>query len=506
MRCFSCGNDLAPGGRFCDRCGAPVQASAGGSGLVVGRDPSCDIALEPNDTRVSRRHARITPVGGGRYRIEDLGSANGVQVNGRPTQAAEFGPGDRISFGSYLLDLALLSRTRQEHGGSPVQAQGRSGSVPGGWLTMGRDPTCEIVLPMHANGVSRRHARVRDLGGDKYEIKDLGSANGMLVNGARVVAAVVGPQDQVALGSTSVDLRSLVASAHGGRPHQPGPPRSARSPAHAGHRKSAAAPRQEEPRPPARDAAPVRRNAPPPRQRSYGGWIFLACLLGLIGFVFYNLSTAPAQARTLAAACVERRVESRCSKAQDPKSIDSLLNDQSAVQGCQAECDQVCQLGEMIGDPFSCRSACRGLDSRHDDLILADCVSSREMAAYESWKEDERRKKALAQQRAADERKRKEAEKARASSSRSSSSPLSSLRSSTSSRSSSSSGRASGVINSTAGGFVDGVNKHYLGEENVDESTRTMQIEATKYVLGVGNIDSLMDATIDAAEGTSRGR
>jgi predicted component of type VI protein secretion system len=48
---------------------------------------------------------------------------------------------------------------------------------------IGRDESCDVVLS-HA-GVSRRHAVVRVDGGD-FVIEDLGSTNGVLVNGAGV--------------------------------------------------------------------------------------------------------------------------------------------------------------------------------------------------------------------------------------------------------------------------------------------------------------------------------
>lgn len=64
---------------------------------VVGRSPSCQIALE--DAKVSRRHARIR-VEEGQTRISDLGSRNGTVVNGERVEGeAILLPGDRVQVG-----------------------------------------------------------------------------------------------------------------------------------------------------------------------------------------------------------------------------------------------------------------------------------------------------------------------------------------------------------------------------------------------------------------------
>lgn len=71
----------------------------GRSGAVLGRSRECDITL--NDPNVSRKHAEIRPDGRGGWLVEDLGSTNGVKVNGRriggPT---ELESGDRLALGT----------------------------------------------------------------------------------------------------------------------------------------------------------------------------------------------------------------------------------------------------------------------------------------------------------------------------------------------------------------------------------------------------------------------
>ncbi len=67
-------------------------------GAAIGRSRDCDIVLE--DSGVSRRHAELRPDGTA-WRIEDLGSTNGVRVNGLTVHGAhELRSGDRIEMGS----------------------------------------------------------------------------------------------------------------------------------------------------------------------------------------------------------------------------------------------------------------------------------------------------------------------------------------------------------------------------------------------------------------------
>ncbi|MEA2201258.1 MAG: hypothetical protein QOI89_1854 [Solirubrobacteraceae bacterium] len=67
-------------------------------GGTIGRSRDCEITLD--DVGISRHHAELRPGPGG-WTIADLGSTNGVVVNGEDIRGAQpLHPGDRVELGS----------------------------------------------------------------------------------------------------------------------------------------------------------------------------------------------------------------------------------------------------------------------------------------------------------------------------------------------------------------------------------------------------------------------
>lgn len=64
---------------------------------VLGRMPGCDVQLD--DPSVSRRHARISR-DGGRWLIEDMGSTNGITVNGTSVEREYLTGGEQLELGN----------------------------------------------------------------------------------------------------------------------------------------------------------------------------------------------------------------------------------------------------------------------------------------------------------------------------------------------------------------------------------------------------------------------
>jgi Protein of unknown function (DUF3662)/FHA domain len=64
----------------------------------LGRSRECDCVFE--DQNVSRRHAELRRNSSGDWQIVDLGSTNGVKVNGRRVDTSRLAPGDDVSLGT----------------------------------------------------------------------------------------------------------------------------------------------------------------------------------------------------------------------------------------------------------------------------------------------------------------------------------------------------------------------------------------------------------------------
>jgi hypothetical protein len=76
-------------------------------GAVLGRSRDCDITLD--DANVSRHHAEVRPSGGS-WVVRDLGSTNGVKVNGRRIDGSRpqsLKPGDVVELGTSRLTFDL---------------------------------------------------------------------------------------------------------------------------------------------------------------------------------------------------------------------------------------------------------------------------------------------------------------------------------------------------------------------------------------------------------------
>jgi signal transduction histidine kinase len=77
--------------------------------------------------------------------------------------------------------------------------QGKRFDLNGETLLIGRDPACDVAL--RDPGISRHHARL-ELKGNRYALKDAGSANGTFVNGLRITESALQTGDQIRVGNT----------------------------------------------------------------------------------------------------------------------------------------------------------------------------------------------------------------------------------------------------------------------------------------------------------------
>lgn len=66
--------------------------------LLFGRHPECDVQL--NSRKVSRRHCCVAQVGNYLV-VRDLGSTNGVRINGIRVAEGKLQPGDELTVGNF---------------------------------------------------------------------------------------------------------------------------------------------------------------------------------------------------------------------------------------------------------------------------------------------------------------------------------------------------------------------------------------------------------------------
>ncbi len=94
--------------------------------ILVGRSADVDMVLV--EDMVSRRHAKITTLGGQLF-IQDLGSTNGTFVNGEKIKRMRLKEGDRILIGTSILKLVPVDQASESAQLSEGEARSRMADV-----------------------------------------------------------------------------------------------------------------------------------------------------------------------------------------------------------------------------------------------------------------------------------------------------------------------------------------------------------------------------------------
>jgi DNA-binding NtrC family response regulator len=94
---------------FPARAGALPPLSCVERACVLGRAEGDGVSLALDDVRVSRRHAEVTSNDDGDWRIHDLGSKNGLFIDGERVETAPLTEGSRIRIGNSLLLFRRLT-------------------------------------------------------------------------------------------------------------------------------------------------------------------------------------------------------------------------------------------------------------------------------------------------------------------------------------------------------------------------------------------------------------
>ena len=84
-----------------------TELALDGECVTLGRGPSVDLAFD--DPAMSRQHAAVEYVDE-QFRVRDLGSTNGVLLNGEPVQVGEINDGDRMAIGGHEFQLVVEVR------------------------------------------------------------------------------------------------------------------------------------------------------------------------------------------------------------------------------------------------------------------------------------------------------------------------------------------------------------------------------------------------------------
>jgi len=77
--------------------------------LTLGRGPGVDLAFD--DPAMSRQHASFELHRDG-FRVRDLGSTNGLRVNGSPASGADLEHGDRLEIGGHRFQYVVEAQKR----------------------------------------------------------------------------------------------------------------------------------------------------------------------------------------------------------------------------------------------------------------------------------------------------------------------------------------------------------------------------------------------------------
>ncbi|PWK47290.1 FHA domain-containing protein [Pleionea mediterranea] len=178
--------------------------------ITIGSDPSCDIVI--NSSQVAPHHAELL-IRDNLIEFVHKASSKSSFVNGQLIAInIELKAWDIIKIGEMEMELIdpLLNRSPRKSTASHatqvrevlsdwlIQAQTApfSGQLfpVNKTLTIGRDTTCDIAIPMPH--ISRKHAQVRQEG-NRLLIKDLGSSNGTYINGDKLAETELNNGDEV---------------------------------------------------------------------------------------------------------------------------------------------------------------------------------------------------------------------------------------------------------------------------------------------------------------------
>jgi len=85
--------------------------------IVIGRNPDCDVVLAES-RKISRLHCCIAQVDD-KFVVRDLGSTNGVSLNGKRIREARLRHGDELVIGDVTFQVQVVAESPEPRAGSP---------------------------------------------------------------------------------------------------------------------------------------------------------------------------------------------------------------------------------------------------------------------------------------------------------------------------------------------------------------------------------------------------
>jgi hypothetical protein len=113
--------------------------------LLIGRGSDCDVILL-HSRKISRHHCCIAQVDNS-YVIRDLGSMNGIRVNGARVRESRMGKGDEVSIGDLVFTFEFREKAATQRGMAPRSAPVLANPVP--------RPRVVLIQPEVASNLSQ---------------------------------------------------------------------------------------------------------------------------------------------------------------------------------------------------------------------------------------------------------------------------------------------------------------------------------------------------------------
>ncbi len=171
--------------------------------FTIGRTDENSLPIK--DQLVSRKHAELIRLPDGGMLFRDLRSRSGSFINGDRVIEQRLAEGDEIVIGDgSVARLLYVAGSTLRPFVMLFESDGGAHrfELANALFTIGRSPDCSLQLKDIA--ISRHHAEIRRATDGAFHVRDLDSASGTFVNGARVTGKPLVTGDEIVLANPNV--------------------------------------------------------------------------------------------------------------------------------------------------------------------------------------------------------------------------------------------------------------------------------------------------------------